>query len=297
MTTLDDTRASAGATAVPSPPSPPAPPRPGRVPWVVPAAVALAWAVAIAVHLSGLGHQLHPGGHGGGTAMPAGHEHMAHMEHMEHMAGQAGGAAGPPWPAVLALYGGAWVVMVAAMMLPSATPMLRLFTAASAAQPRPGRALGAFVGGYLAVWAAFGVVALGADAAAERVEASAPGLAARPWLVPAATLVLAGAFQFSPLKDACLDACRHPAAWLLRRYRRGTGPALSLGWGHGLFCLGCCWALMLVMVVAGLTDLRWMAGLAALMAYEKVGRHGRPVARAAGVALVVAGVAVALAGA
>lgn len=73
------------------------------------------------------------------------------------------------------------------------------------------------------------------------------------------------------------------------RYRRGPGPALALGWAHGLFCLGCCWALMLVMVVAGLTDLRWMAALAALMAYEKVGRHGRPLARAAGVALLASG--------
>jgi len=254
-----------------------------RVPRVVPAAIALAWTVAIAVHLTGWGHRLHPGG-AAPPAMPA----MPSMPGMEHMPATA---SAPPWPLVLALYAGAWMVMVAAMMLPSATPMLRLFAAASAPQPHAGRALGAFVTGYLTVWAAFGLAALGADAALGTASTTVPALAGRPWLVPGLTLLLAGAFQFSALKDACLDACRHPAAWLLRRYRRGPGPAVALGWAHGLFCLGCCWALMLVMVVAGLTDLRWMAALAALMAYEKIGRHGRTVAHAAGVVLLATGAA------
>ena len=110
----------------------------------------------------------------------------------------------------------------------------------------------------------------------------------------AATLGLAGAFQFSSLKDRCLTACRHPAAYLLRHYRRGPGAAFRLGWGHGLYCLGCCWALMLVMFAVGITDLRWMAALAALMAYEKIGRHGQAVAATAGVVALALALLVAL---
>jgi predicted metal-binding membrane protein len=176
--------------------------------------------------------------------------------------------------------------MVAAMMLPSAVPMLRVFQAASATQPRSGRALAAFVAGYLAIWTAFGALALAFD------EAVHAGMGPTPaWVLTTGALALAGVFQFTPLKDACLAVCRHPGAWLLRRYRRGPGRALALGWDHGRFCIGCCWALMLVMVVAGVADLRWMAALAGLMAYEKIGRHGERVAGLAGAALMASALA------
>jgi predicted metal-binding membrane protein len=105
--------------------------------------------------------------------------------------------------------------------------------------------------------------------------------------------VLAGAFQLSPLKDRCLTVCRHPGAYLLAHYRRGASGAFRMGWHHGLFCLGCCWALMLVAFAAGMTDLRLMAGFTALMAYEKIGRHGEAVAAATGAALVALAAAVA----
>ena len=136
-------------------------------------------------------------------------------------------------------------------MLPSAVPLLRLFAGVSAGQDGRGRLLAWFVGGYLAVWALFGVVALAFDDGVHRLTHALPWLAARPWLVAAATLGLAGAFQLSPLKDRCLTACRHPAAYLLRHYRRGLGAAFRLGLGHGLWCLGCCWGLMLVMFAPG----------------------------------------------
>ena len=144
------------------------------------------------------------------------------------------------------------------------------------------------------MWALFGWAALAFDDVVHRLAHALPWLAARPWLVGAATLGLAGAFQFSSLKDRCLTACRHPAAYLLRHYRRGPGAAFGLGWGHGLYCLGCCWALMLVMFAVGVTDLRWMAALAALMAYEKIGRHGQAVAAAAGVVALALALLVAL---
>jgi predicted metal-binding membrane protein len=195
----------------------------------------------------------------------------------------------------IAGFAAVWTVMIAAMMLPSALPLLRLFANASAGQQRSGRALASFVAGYLAVWVVFGWVALVLDGGVHRVVGAVSWLSARPWLVGVATLALAGAFQFSSLKDRCLTECRHPAAYLLRYYRRGLAPAFRLGWGHGLYCLGCCWALMLVMFAVGVTDLRWMAALGGLMAYEKVGRHGEAVAAMAGVLALVLAVIVAVA--
>ncbi|MFN2607323.1 MAG: DUF2182 domain-containing protein, partial [Acidimicrobiales bacterium] len=189
-----------------------------RVPVTVVAAIGLAWAAAIAAHATG-------------------HTHV-----LDHDALLGDGGA-PGLGAVLA-YAGAWIVMIVAMMLPSAVPLLRLFAAASSHQPRPGVALAAFTSGYLAVWTAFGWLALAFDATVHRGVDAWPWLDAHPSLVVAAVLALAGAFQLSPLKDRCLDVCRHPAAFLLAHYRRGNREALRLGWSHGLFCLACCWALM-----------------------------------------------------
>jgi predicted metal-binding membrane protein len=227
-----------------------------RLPAAVPVAIALAWVAAVAAHATGLADRFH---------------HDALLAHGTLGLAGIGG------------YALVWCVMVAAMMLPSAVPLLRLFVEVSARQARRGRLLACFAAGYLAVWALFGWAALAFDDVVHRLAHALPWLAARPWLVGAATLGLAGAFQFSSLKDRCLTACRHPAAYLRRHYRRGPAVAFRLGWGHGLYCLGCCWALMLVMFAVGITDLRWMAALAGLMAYEKLGRHGHAVATAAGV--------------
>jgi predicted metal-binding membrane protein len=98
-------------------------------------------------------------------------------------------------------------------------------------------------------------------------------------------LALAGAFQFSSLKYACLDKCRHPGPFMLRFYRRGARGGLQLGLRHGLFCLGCCWALMLVMFSVGVASLFAMAMLTALMVYEKTQPRGRQVVPVAGVTL------------
>lgn len=185
-----------------------------------------------------------------------------------------------------------WQVMVAAMMLPSTVPLLRMFAHASSRQASPRAAVGAFVGGYAVVWGFFGSVALAGDLLLHKAVHATPALDERPWLVAGAVLVLAGVFQFSALKDQCLQQCRHPALWMLRHYRRGTANAFVLGRRHGLFCLGCCWALMLLMFAAGVTNLLWMAALAVLMAYEKIGRHGEEAARIAGVALLVWGIVV-----
>ncbi len=175
--------------------------------------------------------------------------------------------------------------MIAAMMLPSSLPLVRLYREASARQPRARAAMAAFLGGYALVWSAFGVQAFLFDTAVHHTVDRWPWLHDHSWIIASGTLALAGAFQFSSLKDACLRSCRHPGAYLMSHYRRGVGGGLRLGLGHGLFCLGCCWALMLVMFAAGVASLVWMGALTALMVYEKTGRSGRRAVPVAGVAL------------
>ncbi len=202
--------------------------------------------------------------------------------------------AGLPLSMALIVFGLSWQTMVVAMMLPTSLPMIRLFRMTSSSQPAQGRMLAAFLAGYALVWTVFGFVALGGDVLLHRFENSSVWLSARPWLLPASALALAGLFQFSNLKDRCLRECRHPGPFLLRHYRRGPGAAVELGLRHGLFCLGCCWALMLLMFAVGVANLTWMAVLTALMVYEKTGRLGEWVSRYAGTTFLLMAVVVAL---
>ena len=188
----------------------------GRVPRPVLLAIAAGWALAVTAELTGTADALH---------------HDTLIE---------GGSA---WAALLFLL--AWQAMVAAMMLPSALPLIRLFDAVSRNQERPWRARGAFLAGYGAVWTGFGALALLGDSALHHTVDAIPWLSERPWFVAGGVLALAGAFQFSDLKDQCLSKCRQPGPYLLAHYRRGPEAGFRLGFGHGLFCLGCCWALML----------------------------------------------------
>ncbi|MCC5811023.1 MAG: DUF2182 domain-containing protein [Ectothiorhodospiraceae bacterium] len=197
--------------------------------------------------------------------------------------------------ASLALFLLAWQVHIAAMMLPSSLPMIGLFNRAAATQQRPSAARGAFLGGYLLVWSGFGFAALTGDALLHLLIARSHWLMHRPELIAAGALVLAGGFQFSGLKDRCMDKCRHPAAFLMSQYRQGVIPALRTGMHHGLYCLGCCWALMVVMFVVGIANLAWMVPLAMLMFYEKVGPGGDRAVRPVGLALIALGILIAMA--
>ncbi|HVL85515.1 MAG TPA: DUF2182 domain-containing protein [Pseudonocardia sp.] len=207
----------------------------------------------------------------------------------------AGSLEGSTWPWTLraGAFLAGWLVMVGAMMLPTVVPLVRLFAVVSARAPRPGPARAALLAGYLAVWTAFAAVALVAATGLAGLVGAWSWLAARPAVVLGAALVLAGAFQFSTLKQACLTACRSPALVLHRHYRRGAAGGLRLGLRHGLHCLGCCWALMLLMVVAGAASLYWMLALTAVMVAEKTTRGGARLARPVGVALIVAGITLA----
>ena len=219
-----------------------------RAPTPVLVAIAVAWGVAVTAELTGTAGALH---------------HDALIED-----------GGPPVWAGLLLFLVAWQAMVAAMMLPSSLPLIRLFDAVSREQERPARARAAFLGGYVAVWTVFGALAFLGDVVVHRVVHAVPALADRPWLIAGSVLMVAGLFQFSALKDQCLSKCRAPAPYLLAHYRRGAAAGFRLGSGHGLYCLGCCWALMLVMFAAGVAVLWWMAALTAVMVYEKTGRLG-----------------------
>jgi predicted metal-binding membrane protein len=227
-----------------------------RVPRPVLLAIAAGWALAISAELTGTAKALH---------------HDTLIE------------GGSTWAVLLFLL--AWQAMVAAMMLPSALPLIRLFEAVSRNQERPWLARGAFLGGYGAVWTAFGAFALLGDSALHHTVDAVPWLSERPWFVVGGVLALAGAFQFSDLKDQCLSKCRQPGPYLFAHYRRGPEAGFRLGFGHGLFCLGCCWALMLVMFAAGVAVLWWMAALTAVMVYEKTGRHGRALTPVVGILL------------
>lgn len=178
------------------------------------------------------------------------------------------------------LHAGAWVLMIAAMMLPTAFPLLAMFRRISGSRPDAGRLLALVVLGYLAAWLAFGLVAHLADAVLRGAAARYAWFIDHGWIVAAAVLAAAGLFQWSALKYRCLEECRTPFGFVASRWRGRTPSrdALRIGVDHGLFCVGCCWALMLVMFVVGTGNVGWMLALSAAMAIEKnlpIGRHLR----------------------
>lgn len=203
----------------------------------------------------------------------------------------------PFWLAALIVLG-AWQFMTAAMMLPSSLGFIRMYAVAAANAPKFPLALTVFLGGYFAVWTAFALGAFAGDMQLHRAVDAWPWLSSHANVIPALTLMLAAVYQFTPLKDACLNACRNPGVYLMRHYQRGIANGLKLGLGHALFCVGCCWALMLIMFAAGVAHLAWMGALALIMLAEKAAPSGdrivAPVGAAFGalaaIALVLPGV-------
>ena len=195
-----------------------------------------------------------------------------------------------------------WTVMVAAMMLPASLPTIRTFDAASAWLARPRRARLAFLVSFVAVWTAFGLMAFMGDVGLHHLVDATPWLAARPQLIEAGILALAGGYQLLPIRQQRLAACRHqsepPTAATLGKgasvgSRLGpVGASAGFGLGHGLACLGSSWALMLLMFAEGFANLSWMVALTAVMVYETSGRHGPRVGQAVGVVLILAALAV-----
>lgn len=181
-------------------------------------------------------------------------------------------------PAVL--HASSWVLMVAAMMLPTTYPLLDMFRRITGAREDGGKLTLVVVLGFFVAWFAFGLAAHLADASLQWAAARYPWFIAYGWTVGAAVLAAAGLFQFSALKYRCLEECRTPFGFVGARWHglTPTRDAFRIGLDHGVFCVGCCWALMLVMFVVGIGSLGWMLALAAVMAAEKSlpgGRHLR----------------------
>ena len=198
-----------------------------------------------------------------------------------------------------ALYAAGWVLMTAAMMLPTVFPLLEIFRRLTRSRADSGRLLGAVVAGYLGVWALFGLLAHALDWALHRAVDASAWLTFNGWVIGAAAVALAGAFQFSALKYRCLDKCRTPLSFVTEHWR-GYAPlrhAFLLGAHHGVFCVGCCWALMLLMFAVGTGNLGWMLALAAAMAVEKTARSGRRLAKPLGAGLLAWAGAIVLANA
>ncbi len=186
------------------------------------------------------------------------------------------------------LLAGGWLLMVAAMMLPTVLPLVSAFGRMTAARADRHALLARLVAGYVLAWLAFGLAVALVDRGLHALAERSGWLLANGWAVGAATLAVAGAYQFSRLKYACLDRCRSPLSFVMSHWtgRDAAGDSLRLGLAHGAFCVGCCWSLMLVLFVVGAGSLAWMLALATVMAIEKNAAWGRALARPLGVVLV-----------
>jgi predicted metal-binding membrane protein len=210
--------------------------------------------------------------------------------HLEHV-----GLFGP----LAGLFVLGWVLMTVAMMLPTSLPLVALFHSMTRSRRDHAVLVTLLIAGYVGAWTVFGVVVHQGDWFVHRGVHRVPWLLERPWIISAAILAGAGAFQFSRLKYRCLDQCRSPFSFIAGHWRGGNErlQAFRLGVHHGLFCLGCCWALMLLMFAIGVGNIGWMLAIGAVMTLEKNAPWGRRIGRPLGAILLAWSVAVATTGA
>ena len=186
-----------------------------------------------------------------------------------------------------------WAVMMVGMMVPSATPMILAFANINRRRRQAGSPFvpaGIFLAGYLVIWAGYSAAATLAQWGLHSASLLSPMMASASPVLGGILLISAGAFQLSPLKNACLRRCRTPMSFITNDWREGHQGALLMGLQHGAYCLGCCWALMGLLFLLGVMNLLWIAALAALVLVEKVGPAGVWVGRLAGVGLVAWGI-------
>ena len=215
---------------------------------------------------------------------------MASMTSMSEVGGMDAPWAFTEWGYLCVM----WSVMMVAMMLPSLAPTILLVARLdevrrSKQEPAPGatrrRVTPAFVAGYLVAWAAYSIVAATVQWGLHGTLVVSDAMVSVSPILSGALLVAAGAFQFTPLKDLCITHCRSPLSFLTGHWREGIGGALRMGFHHGSYCVGCCWALMGLLFVLGVMNLIWITGLAVLVLLEKTLPAGRWVTWSAGAAL------------
>ncbi len=185
-----------------------------------------------------------------------------------------------------------WAIMMMAMMLPSAAPMILIFARVNAKQRDNGNAYVPtviFAAGYLFVWSLFSLLATGVQWGLQNAALLSPGMVSTSMYLGGALFIAAGIYQWTPLKQVCLKHCRSPLEFILHHWRPGATGAFRMGLGHGAFCLGCCWSVMALLFVGGVMNLIWVAVIAIFVAVEKIFPHGHWVGRIAGLAMIAAG--------
>ena len=209
--------------------------------------IAVAWSIALVATLTG-------------------HDHWLHYDAFFHHPDQS-------LLLTLLSFLTSWQVMIVAMMLPTSLPLIRLFVKLS--QQHSVLTLLVFLAAYFTLWTGFAVLAFVSGWGLHQVIQWVPWLRQNPWFISGVTLLLAGLFQVSDFKNHCLTVCRHPFSFLTHHYQQGLQGAWNLGLRHGIYCLGCCWALMVVMFVIGSHHLAWMLALTGVMLLERTTPWGQ----------------------
>ncbi len=193
-----------------------------------------------------------------------------------------------------------WIVMMIAMMVPSVAPVILLFAGVSRRRRVQGvlaTPVSVFTLGYLLAWTGYAVLAAVTQSALHSAALLSPAMASGNPMLAGAILMLAGLYQWLPVKGACLSHCRSPLGFFSTEWREGVSGALRMGFRHGSYCVGCCWALMALLFVAGVMNLVWVAAIAGFVLAEKVVPNGRLLGRITGAALAGCGLWVLVTGA
>ena len=220
----------------------------------------------------------------------------AEMNDMRSMDGMAAMARLRPWTATDAwLTFVMWAVMMVAMMAPSATPVILLYARIYRGRDderQPLAPTGAFFLGYIAVWIAFSLAMTALQWGLEQMALLSPMMTSASPVFGGLVLIAAGVYQWLPAKNVCLGHCRSPVHFLSTHWRAGAPGAFRMGLEHGVYCLGCCWVLMILLFVGGVMNLLWVAAMAVFVLVEKAAPFGRMAGRAGSILLIVGGIAV-----
>lgn len=225
-----------------------------------------------------------------GVGMPMSAIEMTQMASKPAMMSMSGPASWSAGYAILMFL--MWWIMMVAMMLPSAAPAILTYTSAirrNRNELRAGLKAFSFAFGYLFAWGVFSAVATWLQWSLQAASLLSPMMSLSAPEFAGTVLVVAGLYQLSPLKQACLRHCQHPLVFFLSNWRPGTGGAIRMGARHGLFCLGCCWFLMALLFVGGIMNLFWIGALAIYVALEKVTAHSQLVTYSGSAAMIGAG--------
>jgi predicted metal-binding membrane protein len=203
-----------------------------------------------------------------------------------------GGALGGSQLWLAGIFAVGWTLMIIAMMLPTSLPLINVFRNVTRSRPDRNHLVLILIGGYLAIWLLFGVAVHAFDFGIHQLAGVSAFLQSYPWVFAASVFAIAGGYQFTALKYQCLDKCRSPLSFVTSYWtgKNEARNAFALGVHHGIFCVGCCWSLMLLMFVVGHANIGWMLMLGVIMGAEKNLKKGRHLAKPLGLGLLLGAV-------